>query len=264
MRHITPEAFMHGRFDIHPRPQWKAAVLCFRDLEGSRQLVEELGALPLGYKVITGMEEFPGNPLAYAHELTIGEAKVGVIARCEWGGPQTAFVVEELAHIGVTQIIGIGACGSIDPDIPKGSQVVAPTALLTDGTSKAYSSDETEITGDPLLCSLALSAGQSLSTKVTSVRTVTTDAIYRETEADVRTWREWGGQVVNMETSALYAASETCGIKCLWIGHVSDCLVGGDWEAWSDIEDMTVTSARIGLEILARMYSHTGREDGAA
>jgi hypothetical protein len=42
-----------------------------------------------------------------------------------------------------------------------------------------------------------------------------------------------GGQVVNMETSALYAASETCGIRCLWTGHVSDCLAGSEWEEWA-------------------------------
>ena len=246
-----------------PDPQWTTAVLCFRDLEGSRLLVDRLGAVPLGYQVISGMEEFSGNPLPYAHELAIGETKAGVIARCEWGGPQTAFVVEELAHIGVNQILGIGAGASIDPDIPKGSQVVAQTALLTDGTSKAYS-DRAEMKGDPLLCSLALSAGQSLVTRVHPVCTVTTDAIYRETEAQVSTWRAQGGQVVNMETAALYAASETCGIRSLWIGHVSDCIVGGQWEEWSDIEDMTVMSARLGLEILTQMLRRAGRETGAA
>jgi uridine phosphorylase len=263
VRYITPEAFMHGRFDTNPRPQWKTAVLCFRDLDGSRQLVEELGAIPLGYQVISGMEEFSGNPLPYAHELAIGEAKVGVIARCEWGGPQTAFVVEELAHIGVNKIIGIGACGSIDPELPKGGQVVVQTALLTDGTSKAYS-EETEIKANPLLCSLALSAGVSLLTKVYPVRSVTTDAIYRETQAEVHTWRALGGQVVNMETSALYAASETCGISSLWIGHVSDCLVADQWEEWSDIADMTVMSARLGFEILTQIYARASRENDEA
>ena len=115
---------MRGRFDANPCPDWKTAVLCFRDLEGSRLLVQGLGATPLGYQVITGMGEFPGNPLSYTHELTIGNAHVGVIARCGWGGPQTAILVEELAYIGVTEIIGIGAAGSIDPAITKGSQLV--------------------------------------------------------------------------------------------------------------------------------------------
>jgi len=254
---------MHGRFDINPRPQWKIAVLCFRDLEGSRILVEGLGAIPLGYKVISGMEEFSGNPLPYAHELAIGEAKVGVIARCGGGGPQTAIVVEELAHIGVSKIIGIGAAGSIDPDIPKGSQVVAQVALCSDGTSKAYT-DAPEIKGDAVLCSSALAAGEKLSTGVRMVCVVTTDAIYRETEADVHTWTKQGAQVVNMETSALYAASATCGISSLWLGHVSDCMVGSEWEEWSDIEDMTAMSAKLGLEMLIQMHSRdSGGNDEA-
>jgi purine-nucleoside phosphorylase len=252
MPYITPEVFMQGRFDDNPRPEWTTAVLCFRDLEGSGLLVQELGARPLGYQVLTGMEEFPGNPFPYAHELAIGQAKVGVVARCGWGGPQTAILVEELAYLGVTRIIGIGAAGSIDSTIPKGSQVVAQAALTTDGTSKAYT-DAPELKGDELLCSLALAAGERFSTGIRKVCVVTTDALYRETEAEVRTWRARGGQVVNMETSALYAASETCKISSLWIGHVSDCLVGVEWEDWSDIADMTVMSARIGLDILTQM-----------
>ena len=36
--HMSSEASMYGRFDMNPRPQWKTAVLCFRGLEGSRQL----------------------------------------------------------------------------------------------------------------------------------------------------------------------------------------------------------------------------------
>jgi uridine phosphorylase len=207
------------------------------------------------------MEEFPGNPLPYAHELAIGHAKVGVIARCEWGGPQTAILVEELAYIGVTRIIGIGAAGSIDPAIPKGSQVVAQTALTSDGTSQAYTVVP-DLKGDATLCSLALAAGERLFTGIHKVCAVTTDALYRETEADVCIWRARGGQVVNMETSALYAASEICRISSLWIGHVSDCLVEGEWVEWSDIEDMTVVSARLGLEILTQMYGRASRENG--
>jgi purine-nucleoside phosphorylase len=263
MPYITPEVFMQGRFDDHPRPEWKTAVLCFRDLEGSGLLVQELGARPLGYQVLTGMDEFPGYPYPYAHELAIGEAKVGVIARCGWGGPQTAILVEELAYIGVTKIIGIGAAGSIDHAIPKGSQVVAQAALTTDGTSQAYT-DAPELKGDALLCSLALAAGDKLATGIRKVCAVTTDALYRETEAEVSTWRARGGQVVNMETSAFYAASQTCRIRSLWIGHVSDCLVGGEWEEWSDIEEMTIMSARLGLEILTQMYGQAGRENGEA
>ena len=252
MPYITPEAVMRDRFDDNPRPEWATAVLCHRDLEGSRLLVEGLGAERLGYQVLWGMYEFPGSP-PHAHQVLIGQARVGVIARCHWGGPQAAMLVEELAYLGVTRIIGIGACGSIDPGLPKGSQVVVDTALTTDGTSRAYT-DEAELGADPQLRALALSAGEKLSCRVHIVRAVATDAIYRETEDDVIAWRSRGAQVVNMETSALYAASAICGIRSVWIGHVSDCLVGSEWEQWTDVEDMAVVSARLGLEMLMQLH----------
>ena len=263
MPYITPEIVMRGRFDENPRPEWKTAVLCFRDLTGSRLLVQGLGARPLGYQVLSGRGEFPGNPLPDTHELVIGQAKVGVIANCGWGGPQAAMLVEELAYIGVTRIIGSGAVGSFDPTIPKGSQVVAQVALTTDGTSQAYT-DAPELRGDPRLCSLAQAAGERPSTGVRMVCAVTYDALYRETEADVEAWAKQGAQVVNMETSALYAASATCGISSVWLGHVSDCVRGSEWEEWSDIEDMTATSAKIALEMLIRMHSCDSGENDEA
>lgn len=252
MPFITPEVLMRGRFDYNAQPQWKTAILCFRDLEGSRLLVRGLGARPLGYQVLSGMDEFPGNPSPFAHEITFRQANVGVIARCGWGGPQTAILVEELAYIGVTKIIGIGAVGSIDPAILKGSQVVAQVALTSDGTSKAYI-DAPELKGNALLCSLALAAGERLSIGVQKVCAITTDALYRETEADVEAWRKQGAQVVNMETSALYASSAACGISSLWLGHVSDCVRESEWEEWTDTEEMTVISAKLGLEMLIQL-----------
>ena len=57
-----------------------------------------------------------------------------------------------------------------------------------------------------------------------------------------------------METSPLYAVSATCGISSLWIGHVSDCMVGSEWEEWIDIKDMTVISAKLVLGMLTEMH----------
>jgi hypothetical protein len=39
-------------------------------------------------------------------------------------------------------------------------------------------------------------------------------------------------------------------ITSVWIGHVSDCLVNREWEPWDSLEQMTVESAGIGLDIL--------------
>jgi uridine phosphorylase len=247
MRYITPEAVMRRRFGNSPRPQWDAAVLCFRSHEGSRLVAQTLGAEPLGTKVLWGMDEVPGYPLA--HEFTLGKARVGLIARCLWGGPQTAILVEELAHLGVRHLIGIGAAGSIAADLPRTTQIVATSALTTDGTSRAYAS-ETEVHVNPAIYAAVQRAERVHPWHLRPVRVATIDAIYRETDTLLRALAERGAETVNMEIAPLYAASAACGVESVWIGHVSDCLVNRAWEPWDDLERMTAESARIGLDVL--------------
>ncbi|MBN1815074.1 MAG: hypothetical protein JXA14_24785 [Anaerolineae bacterium] len=252
MRYITPEAIMRSRFGDNPRPQWDAAVLCFRSYEGSGSLIEAFDAKPLGYKVLWGMDEIPRYPLA--HEFTIGAVRVGVIARCLWGGPQTAILVEELAHLGVRTIVGIGAAGSITADLPRGTQIVVTSALTTDGTSRAYT-DEAEVHVAPDIYAAIQQAEREYPWHLRPVRVATIDAIYRETDVLIRSLADRGAEVVNMEVTPLYTASIVCGIESVWIGHVSDCLVDREWEPWDDLEQMTDQSARIGLDILHSIFN---------
>lgn len=225
-------------------------MLCFRSYEGSGLLIEAFDAEPLGYKVLWGMDEVPGYPLA--HEFTVGAARVGVIARCLWGGPQTAILVEELAHLGVKHIVGIGAAGSIAIDLPRGTQIVATSALTTDGTSRAYT-DETEVQVASGIYAAIQRAERERPWRLRSVRAATIDAIYRETDVLIHSLTNQGAEVVNMEVTPLYAASAVCGVESVWIGHVSDCLVNREWQPWDNLEQMTVQSAEIGLDILSAL-----------
>lgn len=247
MRYITPEAIIHSRLGDNPRPQWDAAVLCFRSYEGSGLMVEVFDAEPLGYKVLWGIDEVPGYPRV--HEFTIGAARVGVVARCLWGGPQTAILVEELAHLGVKYIVGIGAAGSIAADLPRGTQIVATSALTTDGTSRAYTDEAEEHVASGIYAAIQQTEREH-PWRLRPVRVATIDAIYRETDVLIRSLVEQGAQVVNMEVTPLYAASAACGVESVWIGHISDCLVDREWEPWDNLEQMTVQSAEIGLSIL--------------
>jgi uridine phosphorylase len=247
MRYITPETVIRRRFGDNPTPQWNAAVLCFRSYEGSGLLVEAFEAWPLGYKALWGMDDVPGRPLTY--EFTVGAARVGVIACCLWGGPQTAILVEELAHLGVETIVGVGAAGSVAANLPRGTQIVVTSALTTDGTSRAYT-DETEMHVAPGIDAAIQQAEAGHSWCLRPVRAATIDAIYRETDGLIRSLVEQGAQVINMEVAPLYAASAVCGVDSVWIGHVSDCLVDCEWEPWDSLEQMTVQSAEIGLDVL--------------
>lgn len=219
-RFITPEKLIARRFcDQRDVPSWDAAVLCFRDLKGSEALIQALSGQPVGRKVFWGMEETGTFPNVYTAE--VDGKRIGIVARCVWGGPQASILVEELSAMRVPVVIGYGAAGSLDATLSRGSQLAIELALASDGTSGYYG------TGPFQPDEALLDSGIS----VPRVTAATVDAVYRETPMVLNKWKAHGARVVNMEVAPFYAAAKTCGIRALWLGHVSDVLVG-DWEDW--------------------------------
>lgn len=228
-RYISPEAVMKNRFQNNPRPSWDLAIICFRDYTGSQILVKKFGARPIGYKVLYGIEEFPGAPIVYQAEMC-GKT-IGIITRCNWGAPQAAILVEELSALGVKHIIGYGAAGSMKSSLTQGTQLIVTSALCNDGTSKAYING-IEVGCSELLSLKANQAAKTLGYQLNEVKAATVDALYRETKELVAQWQSYGADIINMESGAFYAAGNICGTGCLWIGFVSDCLVKETWDDW--------------------------------
>jgi uridine phosphorylase len=217
--YITPQKLFAHRFrDGNPMPTWDMAVICFRDLRGSEALLSAFGAQPIPYKVLWGYEPSVGGNV---FEAQTGWAKVGIIPRAGWGGQQTAIIVEELAAMGVKYLLGFGAAGSIDADLPQGTQIVVRSAPLTDGTSRNYASETVH-------CDSRL---QSTLPNVRAVTAATVDAVYRETESLIKSFQRVGAQIINMESAPFYAAAQCCNVPALWVGHVSDELFGS-WKDW--------------------------------
>jgi uridine phosphorylase len=219
-RFITPKKLFETRFARKgQRPKWRIAILCFRDHKGSQALVAAVKGKAIRRKVLWAME--PSSDLPQVYEATIHGYSIGIVARCAWGGPQAAILVEELAEMGVEHLIGFGAVGSFDSDLLQGTQVVISKALPTDGTSRHYVRGV--VGPDPTLAALC--------PDVAPVTAATIDAIYRETPLLIRAWKAKGAQVINMEATPFYAAAIQCGVKAIWLGHVSDVLVG-KWKDW--------------------------------
>ncbi len=251
MRYIEPGAVIRNRLSDELIPKWEAAVLCFRDYKGSQELVRVFKAKPVGYKVFFGMQESEECP--YVYEAAIGGKSVGIVTRCNWGGPQAAILIEELAHIGIKYAVGYGAAGGIDPAYCRGQQVIVGSALPTDGTSRIY--NKGQLFPDSHLVKRTQKAAEKLSCDIQCVVAATVDALYRETDILVAEWRSQGAQVINMETSPFYAAASECGIRSVWIGHISDCL-GVKWDDWySNRDEMTNISANICFELLKDVLS---------
>jgi purine-nucleoside phosphorylase len=79
------------------------------------------------------------------------------------------------------------------------------------------------------------------------------DALYRETKELIESFIKIGGEVINMESSAFYAASMLCKVESLWIGCVSDSLVGDKWKDWSKTDEMSYQSGLLCREILQKL-----------
>jgi uridine phosphorylase len=195
-------------------------VLCFGGPRGSEAIVQRLSATPVRYETLWGHSD-----LQVVYETAVGGTRVCIVSRCVWGGPQAAIWVEELVCLGVTRIIGVGSAGSLVPDLPKGTHVVASTAIVTDGTSRACTKTSTLPANVALYAALEAVVDE-LEADVMPVKIATVDAVYRETDDAVRRWLGRDAQAINMETSPLYAASVVCGVKSLWIGRISDSLLG--------------------------------------
>ena len=248
MRYIDPKTITSNRFDRNrPGPEWDSAIICFRDRTGSDILVDAFGAKPFGSKVFWGMEESSEYPFVY--ECEYASKSIGIVTRCIWGGPQAAILVEELAALGVSTVIGFGCAGSISLEIEHGMQIVVDRALATDGTSKAYGTVDIAFQPDSRL--------RNRVSGTVPVVAATVDAVYRETPEIIANFREEGARVVNMESAPFYAAAAACNMAALWVGNVSDVLVeGGKWTGWfgdrSEIDRKTV-------EVIKGMLDELGR-----
>jgi uridine phosphorylase len=248
-RFITPQSVMRYRFSENPVPQWETAVICFRDDRGSKTLVTTLNARPLGYKVLYGMEEFPGASFVYQAEMA-GKT-VGVITRCNWGGPQAAIVVEELAALGVKRVIGYGAAGSFHEQVPRGTQVWVTRALLSDGTSQSYLAGVGAVNASESVAQRLQALAATLGISLANVCAASVDALYRETNAAVAQWHQAGAEVVTMESGAFYAAAEVLGLDHIWLGFVSDYLGPLGWQEWHGrLDAMEHITANLILELM--------------
>jgi len=251
-RYITPETLLRLRFGDGPRPAWDTAILSFRGDTGGDALVRKLNARPVGTKVLYGLEESIERPFVY--EAVLGRSRVVLVGRCLWGAPQTAILVEELACLGVRTILGFGVAGSLVDALGKGTQIVASSGLVTDGTSRAYTS-AAEVAPDAGLAAALATSAADLGIAVTPVKVATVDALYRETPADVRRWLALGAEAINMETAPLYAAAAVCGVRSLWLGHVSDTLslATHAWESWQRPVAMTDVTVALTVGLLERI-----------
>ncbi|EFM12685.1 purine or other phosphorylase family 1 [Paenibacillus curdlanolyticus YK9] len=165
--------------------------------------------------------------------------------RPNWTIAILCFLVKELTHLGVETIIGYGAAGSINRTMKQGALALGAESLNSDGTSRTYLPERHRFSCDPALLDIAREVSERMKLEVHEAIAANIDGLFRETKTLVRELQAEGAQMVNLETSALYASAEICKARSTWLGFISDRLVQEEWESW-DI-DSSALSTQVSL-----------------
>lgn len=122
-----------------------------------------------------------------------------------YGGPVSAAIVEELAYYGIDTILAYGLSGGLaTKSLSVGDTYVVGASYVADGTTPHYTS-QTLLAPDPTLMRLITSTWDG---GLEIVQAATVDAIYREHEAFLNHLRANNCDIIHIDTSHLYAASQ--------------------------------------------------------
>jgi len=147
----------------------------------------------------------------------------GLIARTI-GGSYAVLIAEQLHAAGARLIIGLTSAGRVLPDLPLPCLLVVTSAIRDEGTSYHYLPPSREVACPTAIAPLL--AGQLSTTgwEVRSGKVWTTDAPYRETETQLRSWAEEGVVAVEMQAAALFAFGKASGAAVAMVAIVSNAV----------------------------------------
>jgi uridine phosphorylase len=203
----------HGLVDPAPPPE--AALLCYQPALARRLLGDEPRPRP----------RMPGH----VRPLPGGDSRIAVAAGFGIGAPAAAVVLEELAAWGVRRVVSVGTAGTLQPHLVPGRAVVCTSAIRDEGTSHHYLPPGRTVEPAPELTAHLAATLRTRGLEVEEGRSWTTDAPYRETAAEIRSYREEGVLTVEMEAAALFAVGRHRGVEVASVLVVSDRL-GDAWE----------------------------------
>ena len=151
-----------------------------------------------------------------------------------YGGPVSSALIEELAYYKIKYILAYGLAGGLGTKNQKlGDYYLVEEALARDGTTPHYTNKKL-ISSSRFLNSkikeLAKNTGFPIFMRV---QALTADAIYREYARELASAKKAGCDIVNCDSSHLFAVSRVVGIKSTECGVISDVVKasGKGWDS---------------------------------
>lgn len=175
-----------------------------------------------------------------------------------YGGPVSSALIEELSYYGIKYVLAYGLAGGLGTKGLKiGDAYLIENALSKDGTTIHYT-DEPLIASDSDLNRLILKLSKSNPElpELVCVQAVTGDAIYREYDEELKEALAHHCDVINCDSSHLFAVSKKVGIVTTECGIISD-VIENDQSEWdstlSVILSGTDTSAKNPLDRIGQI-----------
>ena len=147
------------------------------------------------------------------------------------GGAGTAGLLEEVIVKGARKILFFGSCGTLDKSLSEGHLILPTEAYRDEGVSYHYmpESDYVSVKTADKLSKIF----DELELPYIMSKTWTTDALYRETEKNMKARKSEGCLTVDMECASIMAVSEFRGIEAYQFLYAEDNLDASQWEARS-------------------------------
>jgi uridine phosphorylase len=220
--HLTPKSLVGQKFDRDTFKDIEVALVGYCPRPGS-------------------LDQYDSRNTTNQHFIHVPPANVQICRHNDveflsithvYGGPVSSALMEELAYYGIKYVLAYGLAGGLGTrNLKMGDFYIVEKALALDGTTPHYTSDKL-IASDEFLNSrirdLAMKTGFP---KMEPVQAMTADAIYREYDEELNSARENGCDIVNCDSSHLFAVSRTVGIRSTECGVLSD-VAGARGEEW--------------------------------
>lgn len=130
------------------------------------------------------------------------------------GGASAGIAVEELHNIGVTAMIRIGSCGSLQKEVKLGDLVIVNGAVRDDGASKTYIDAIYPAVPDPYLMNACIESARDFGYPFHVGIARSHDSFYTDCEEEIDTyWSKRGVLGADMETAALFTIGSLRGVR---------------------------------------------------
>jgi uridine phosphorylase len=146
------------------------------------------------------------------------------------GAPYAAMVLEKLIALGARQVLALGWCGSLSPQVHIGHLILPSGAIPGDGTSPHYCREPGEIPPHRDLYNLLVAGLRDAGIPWHTGPVWSTDAFYREPPSLVQSCRARGILGIDLELAALFAVGRFRQVAVAGLLVVSDELFALQWQ----------------------------------